>query len=170
MFACIGVFRVGGTISAVLLTAEGVPHIAFRIEAVLTVVRIAALLIAVPTFGLIGAAAAVGVTAMVDEVVYLVVTFRRTGLRTRDLARIIWRPALATGAMALALLATGLTQPLTGESDVTSGLLLAATVLLGALVFGVVLLVAWLAAGRPRGAETYLLSMADQAIRQLFRR
>jgi lipopolysaccharide exporter len=166
MFACIGVFRVGGTISAVLLTAEGVPHIAFRIEAVITVVRLAALLVAVPAFGLIGAAAAVAVTALADETIYLVVTFRRTGLRARDLARIIWRPALATGGMALALLTTDLTQPSVGESDVTSGMLLVATVLLGALVFGVVLLLAWLAAGRPRGAETYLLSMAGQTIGQ----
>ncbi len=166
VFACVGVFRVGGTISAVLLTAEGVPQIAFRIEAILTVVRLAGLLAAVPAFGLIGAAAAVAVTALVDEMIYLVVTFRRTGLHARDLARIIWRPALATGGMALALLATGLTRPPVGTGPGWSGLLLGATVLLGALVFAAVLLLAWLAAGRPRGAETYLLSMAGQAIRR----
>ncbi|HLB96685.1 MAG TPA: lipopolysaccharide biosynthesis protein, partial [Acetobacteraceae bacterium] len=80
LFACIGVFRVGGAISGALLMAEGVPHIGFRIEAVVTVVRLVALLVAVPAFGLIGAAAAVAVTALVDEVIYLVVTFRRVGL------------------------------------------------------------------------------------------
>lgn len=166
VFACIGVLRVGGAISGALLMAEGVPHIGFRIEAVVTVVRLAALLIAVPTFGLIGAAAAVAVTATVDEVVYLVVTFRRVGLRALDLALIIWRPALATGGMVLVLLTTGLTQPSVGAGLGWSLLLLGATVLLGAVVFGVVLLLAWLAAGRPRGAETYLLSMAGQAMRQ----
>jgi lipopolysaccharide exporter len=170
VFACIGVFRVGGAISGALLMAEGVPHIGFRIEAVVTVVRLAALLVAVPAFGLMGAAAAVAVTAIVDEAVYLVVTFRRAGLRARDLMLIIWRPALATGGMALALLTTGLTQPSAGAGLGWSGLLLGATVLLGALVFGVVVLLAWLAAGRPRGAETYLLSVVGQAIRQLLRR
>ena len=166
VFACIGVFRVGGNISGALLMAEGVPHIGFRIEAVVTIVRLVALLVAVPAFGLIGAAVAVAITALVDEVVYLVVTFRRTGLRAGDLALILWRPALATGGMALVLLTTGLTQPSVVADPAWSGLLLGATVLLGGLVFGAILLLAWLASGRPRGAETYLLSVADQAIRQ----
>jgi hypothetical protein len=42
---------------------------------------------------------------------------------------------------------------------------LGGTVLLGALVYGGTLLVAWLASGRPRGAETYVLGMLGQAIR-----
>ncbi len=168
VFACIGVFRVGGTISAVLLTAQGVPHIAFRIEAVVTVVRLAALLVAVPVFGLIGAAAAVAVTAIADETIYLIVTFRRAGLRAGDLALILWRPALATGGMALALLNTGLTQPAVGADLWWSGVLLGAAVLLGALVFGAVLLLAWIASGRPRGAESYVLAIARQTISQRF--
>jgi len=165
VFACVGVFRVGGAISGALLMAEGVPHIGFRIEAVVTVVRLMALLAAVPAFGLIGAAAAVAVTALVDETIYLVVTFRRSGLRARDLALNIWRPTLATGGMALALLTTGLTQPALDPSGVSAGFLLAVTVLTGALVFAVIELLAWLVSGRPRGAETYVLSMAGQAIR-----
>jgi O-antigen/teichoic acid export membrane protein len=164
MFACIGVFRLAGLISGVLLTAEGLPNVAFRIEAIVTVVRLAALLVAVPAFGLIGAAAAVAVTAVADEAIYLVVTFRRTGLRARDLAGIIWRPAFATGGMVLALLATGLTQPPSGESGLVSGLLLGATVVVGALVFVGLLLLAWLASGRRRGAETDLLSAIGQTI------
>ena len=112
-----------------------------------------------------GAAAAVAVTAVADEAIYLVVTFRRTGLRARDLAGIIWRPAFATGGMVLALLATGLTQPPSGEkSGLVSGLLLGATVVVGALVFVGLLLLAWLASGRRRGAETDLLSAIGQTI------
>ena len=165
VFACIGVFRVGGIISAVLLTAEGAPNIAFRIEAVVTTVRLVALLVAVPALGLIGAAVAVAITAMVDEVIYLVVTFRRASLHASDLAMILWRPALATGGMALAVYATGLTQPPAEGIGANGGFLLAAIVLLGALVYSVLLLLAWLASGRPRGAETYLLSAATQIIR-----
>ena len=45
LFACIGVFRVGASISAALLMVEGVPHIGFRIEFVLTIVRVVALLV-----------------------------------------------------------------------------------------------------------------------------
>jgi hypothetical protein len=123
------------------------------------------LLVMVPSFGLIGAATGVAACALFQEVVYLGVTFQRTGLRARDLAANVWRPALATGGMALALLATGLTQQPVDASGVCSGLLLAATVLTGALVFGAIVLLAWLASGRPRGAETYLWSVVEQAIR-----
>jgi len=165
LFACVGVFQVGTSISMALLMAEGVPHIGFRVEFVLTVMRLIALLVLVPSFGLAGAASGVAATGFITEAIYLVVTSRRTGLRARDLALNLWRPALATGAMALVLLATGLTRPPSGEGVVWSGLLLAATVLIGALVFAAVLSVAWLASGRPRGAETYLLSLAGQAIR-----
>ena len=166
VFACVGVFRVGGAISGALLMAEGVPHIGFRIEAFVTVVRLAALLFAVPAFGLIGAAAAVAVTALVDETIYLIVTFRRVGLRARDLVLNIWRPTLATGGMALALLTIGLTEPALDASITSSGLLLAATVLIGALVFGAIELLAWLASGRPRGAETYVLALTGQVLRR----
>jgi len=170
LFACLGVFRVGGAIGAALLMSEGVPHIGFRIEAFVTAVRLVALLAAVPAFGLIGAAVAVAVTGMVEEAIYLAVTFRRVGLRARDLALNIWRPALATAGMALALLATGLTQPALGASGVSSGLLLAAAVVTGALVFAAVLLLAWMVSGRPRGAETYVVAMARQALHHLLAR
>jgi lipopolysaccharide exporter len=170
VFASIGVLRVGGAISGALLTAEGVPHIAFRVEAVVTVVRLAALLVAVPTFGLIGVVAAVAVTAMADETIYLVVTFRRTGLRARDLALVLWRPALATGVMALVLLAAGLHRPPADAGVLWRSLQLATTVLLGALVYGATLVLAWLASGRRGGAESYILEMAGQAVRQWFGR
>ena len=165
VFACIGVFRVGGIISGALLTAEGVPHIAFRIEAIVTALRLAILLVAVPVFGLIGAAVAVAVTAMADETIYLIVTFRRTGLRARNLARIMWRPALATACMVLTLLAADFTGNPAGQGAVSNAARVALTALVGALVYGVVLLSAWLASGRPAGAaETYCLRTAASMI------
>jgi PST family polysaccharide transporter len=168
VFACVGVFRVGASISATLLTAEGVPQIGFRIEAVLTILRVVGLLALVPVFGLIGAAAAAAAAGLIEEAIYLVVTFRRVGLRPRDLALNLWRPALATAAMALVLLAMGLTEPLAGAGFARSGGMLGASVLAGALVYGATLLVAWIASGRPHGAETYFLAAASQAIRYRF--
>jgi lipopolysaccharide exporter len=165
LFAFIGIFQVGGAISGALLTVDGLLNLNFRIELATAGLRVIVLLVMVPSFGLIGAATGVAACALFQEVVYLGVTFQRTGLRARDLAANVWRPALATGGMALALLATGLTQQPVDASGVCSGLLLAATVLTGALVFGAIVLLAWLASGRPRGAETYLWSVVEQAIR-----
>ena len=163
LFAFIGMFRVSGAVSAVLLTAEGLVARAFRVELASAVLRVVLLLVLVPRFGLLGAAAGVAVIALVEEVYYLVITFRHTGLRPRDLALGLWRPALAAGVMALVLLAGGLDRPVEGGL-VWNIVGLGGTVLLGGLVYGGTLLLAWLASGRPRGAETYVLGMARQAV------
>jgi O-antigen/teichoic acid export membrane protein len=165
LFAFIGMFRVGGAVSAALLTAEGMVARAFRVELVSAVLRVIILLALVPRFGLIGAASGVAAIGLIEEVFYLVITFRHTGLRARDLAFGVWRPALATGVMVLVLLAAGLHQPGADEGLVWHAMQLAGTVLLGAVVYGATLLLAWIASGRPRGAETYVLGMARQAIR-----
>jgi len=143
----------------VLLTAEGLVARAFRVEVVSAVLRVALLLALVPHFGLLGAAGAVAVIALVEEAFYLVITFRHTGLRARDLALGMWRPALATGVMTLAVLACGLDRLVVDGGVVWDVAALGATLLVGALVYGATLLLAWLASGRPQGAETYVLGM-----------
>ena len=163
LFAFIGMFRTSGAVSAVLLTAEGLVARAFRVEVVSAVLRVALLLALVPHFGLLGAAGAVAVIALVEEAFYLVITFRHTGLRARDLALGMWRPALATGVMSLVVLAAGLDQPLADVGVIWSSLGLAATALLGAVIYGGTLWLAWFASGRPRGAESYILAMIWQA-------
>jgi lipopolysaccharide exporter len=165
LFAFAGVFRVGGAISVAVLISEGLPNIGFRVEFVSTVLRVLALLALVPSFGLIGAASGVAITGLVEEVIYVVITFRRTGLHARDLALIVWRPAVATAVMALALMSAGLTRTSIGEGALQNGLLLAVAVAAGATVFVASLLLAWLASGRKRGAETYVLSVLGQAAR-----
>ena len=159
MFACIGVFRVGAYISSTLLMAEGVPHISVWIEVILTFLRIVSLVVLVPMFGVIGAAISLGITAGVEEIVYLVVTFRHTGLRWRDLAVNLWRPAAATGTMTLVLMAAGLTQTASVQDGVWTGLMLATTVLLGMFIYCAVIVLTWLASGRPRGAEAHVLAI-----------
>ena len=119
---------------------------------------------------MLGAAYGVAATGLIEEVIYLVVTFRRAGLHARDLAQCLWRPGLATAIMAWTLLGTGLAQPPSDAGLLWNCLALAMTVAFGTLVFGAALLLAWLASGRPRGGETYLLSMAGETIRHLFRK
>jgi lipopolysaccharide exporter len=166
LFAFIGMFQVGGAVSIVLLTVEGMLTVNFRIELTLSALRIIVLLAVVPTFGVIGAASGVAAVGLVQEAIYLIVTFRHTGLHARDLALGVWRPALAAGVMSLVVLAAGVYQPLADMGVIWSSLRLAATALLGAMVYGATLWLAWLAAGRPRGAESYVLEMAGQALRR----
>jgi lipopolysaccharide exporter len=170
LFAFVGMFRVGGAISSAVLMAEGVPHIGFRVELASTILRLIVLLALVPRFGLVGAASGVAAAGFIEEVIYVVVTFRRTGLRARDLALNTWRPALATGMMALVLLCAGLTRAPAIDTAWGDGLVLVAAVPAGAAVFGVSLLLAWLASGRKPGAETFVLSVLGRVVRPWFRR
>jgi hypothetical protein len=112
----------------------------------------------------------VAAAGFIEEVIYVVVTFRRTGLRARDLALNTWRPALATGMMALVLLCAGLTRAPAIDTAWGDGLVLVAAVPAGAAVFGVSLLLAWLASGRKPGAETFVLSVLGRVVRPWFRR
>ncbi len=166
MFAFIGMFQVGGAVSGALLTVEGLLHINFRINLTIAVVKIIVLLALVPSFGLIGAAAGVAAIALLQDAIYVAVTFRHTGLRLRDLALNLWRPMLAAGVMAVVVLEAGLDQPVDDVGVFWSGLHLAWAVLVGAVVYGVTLLLAWLAAGRPRGAETYVLDLVQAPFRR----
>jgi lipopolysaccharide exporter len=170
LFALVGMLRVSGAVSGALLTVEGRVKSAFRIELTSTVLRIFVLLVLVPQFGLLGAAYGVAATGLIEEVIYLIVTFRHTKLHARDLALGVWRPALATCVMTLVLLAAGLHRPLVDAGVIWSSLLLVATGLIGALVYGATLLLAWVAAGRPRGAESYVLAMVGRAVKWPFGR
>ena len=165
VFALVGMLRVGGAVSGVLLTVEGMVKYGFHIELTSAILRVIVLLSLVPTFGLMGAVYGLAATGLIEEVIYLIITFRHTRLRPRDLALGLWRPSLATAVMAIVLLGAGLDQPLPDVAAMWRTLHLAGTALLGALVYSTTLLVAWLAAGRPRGAETYFLGLAGQILR-----
>lgn len=69
-----------------------------------------------------------------------------------DVSRTVYRPLLAAGAMAIAL-----TQ-LSAQFDINPAVMLFAKIGVGAVVYLSVIAAAWWAAGKPQGAETYLLS------------
>jgi O-antigen/teichoic acid export membrane protein len=163
-FACLGVVRVGAYIGSTLLLVEGVPQLNVRIDGVLIVLRLGTLLVLVPILGIMGAVASAAIAGVTEEVVYIIVTFRRVGLRGRDLTANLWRPLLATAGMAIVLMRSGLTSTPTGMESRWSLLLLGASILLGATVYCAMLSAAWFISGRPRGGERYLL----QLVRRMF--
>lgn len=168
-FACIGVMRVGAYISSTLLFAEGAPQVTVRIEVPLMILRVLSLVVLVPIFGLFGAVWSVAVTGVIEEITYLIVTFRRTGLRGRDLADNLWRPLLATGGMAVVLYAAGLTNLPSGASTAWSAGLLGGSILLGVVTFATLLGLSWLISGRPRGGEADALAFLRGTFRRRMR-
>jgi O-antigen/teichoic acid export membrane protein len=97
--ALVAMLKVIAYFSGVLLNAHGLIHIQFRIAVAALVGRLVLLFALIGPFGLMGAAAgAIGGIAL-EEVLYLIVCFRRFSLKTMDLLRGTWRCFVATGVM-----------------------------------------------------------------------
>jgi O-antigen/teichoic acid export membrane protein len=146
-----GTLMVVGQLSVHLMTVHGAlaPLVWITMAGVAT--RVALLAVLIPLWGVPGAAWAAALAIGIEQTTTLTVVFRRFGISAGDFARLLWRPALGTAAMALVLTGTGLGwAPAEGAFPILPLLLAAAA---GAAVYTTVLLVAWLVAGRPQGAE-----------------
>ena len=121
------------------------------------VLRIVLLLALVPRFGATGAAIAAAVAIGVEQGAILATAARRFGIGAGALAGQVWRPLVATAAMATVLWTTGLGWLPTGPENALGALLAGGGV--GAVVFVAVLPIAWIAAGRPAGAEADVLAV-----------
>jgi lipopolysaccharide exporter len=170
IFALLGMARVIAYFSSVLFNAHAMLTVQFRIMIVSTVVRLGVLVALIRPFGLMGAATAAIACIAIEEILFLVVTFRHFRLSPIDLLASVWRCMLAAAAMAAVLVWEGVGWVPAAAS--TAGLLraLAVGVTSGAATYTIVLLVAWWAVGRPRGAEAYMLDMLQQLVRPLGQR
>jgi len=160
ILALAGTLTVFGLISSTLFSAHGLLRQMFELSLAILILRVVLLIFLIARLGLYGAAIAAAIAIAIEQGLYVLLTIRHFALRPADLLRHTWRSLLATAAMAAVLLRTGLgwhtVAPETGA--LVQQLLVA--VATGAAVYGVVLLAAWLAAGRPPGAETDFLAMA----------
>lgn len=167
IFAVVGIFRVVTYISTTLLTVYGMLQVQFASTSSILLIRITLLIILINRFGLVGAGFAVAAVAILEEGFYLIVTFRRFNLRPGDLFASNWRSAVGAAAMAGVVLL--MKDVFSWGAHPTFGHFFA-QVLGGALTYVVVLLGAWLAAGRPFGAEAQAIAVAREAVRLLRRR
>jgi hypothetical protein len=119
-------------------------------------------------WGLVGGAIAAGATTLMDEAGLLIVTFHRFRVRARDLLLGNWRCVLATAVMASSVLAMQYERGTLAGSHRAGIHDMALDVALGMVSYAGTLLLAWVAAGRPRGAEAYAIEVAQQARRTMF--
>ena len=110
-------------------------------------VRVGLLLLLIPGFGLVGAAAGVAVAVVLEQALTVATAMRRFRVGIVAMLRGVWRPAVASAAMAAVLAGLGLSSNL------------AAAAALGATIYATVVLAAWITAGRPKGAEADLLTL-----------
>jgi O-antigen/teichoic acid export membrane protein len=132
----------------------------FLIGAVYAVVGIIVCGAAAIYYGLWGVAVSRAALAAIEGVIYAAVTGRTIGISPRDWFDSLWRPVVATTAMALALYLSGYgwIAP-TGSGDLAQALRCGNAMILGAAVYTIVLLLCWAAAGCREGAETFILDL-----------
>jgi hypothetical protein len=118
-----------------------------------TVALVLVLVWLVPQQGVVGAArAVVGVASLAMPLNYVLV-LRLLGLSVWRLCAVVWRPALAAGAMAVVL--RFMIEHWSLEASVLG---LVESVATGVVVYTAALLTLWLCSGRPPGPERLAIS------------
>jgi O-antigen/teichoic acid export membrane protein len=137
----------------------------FAIGAAYAVIGIVTCAVSASYWGLWGVAVSRAALVAVEGIAYAWVTSRTVGISARAWVESLWRPALATTAMALALWLSGFgwITP-TGQAGLAELLRCADTILLGAAVYVVTLLGSWAIAGYPEGAETFTIGLIPMGI------
>jgi lipopolysaccharide exporter len=148
-----------GTVSFALMSAGGMLGPAFAINTMSVVIRTAGAIVLVTLFGLRGAAMAYALSLLIENFSHLFVAFRRFHIRGLALLDKVWRGLLATAVMAGVLRGAHL-----GDDMASPVRSLIAGVLVGAIVYTLTLLGAWLACGRPEGAETDLAALVRRMV------
>ncbi len=147
-----GVMTVFGQISLHLMSAHSLLGRLTAVALAGAALRIVLLLLLIPPFGVAGAAWAAAAATCVDQGAMLVMALHRLRIHFGAFVGHIVRPLLAAAVMTFGVLAiTRSLQPMP-EADVAWPLLIEVSA--GAVIYTAVLLVAWLAAGRPEGPES----------------
>ncbi len=152
-----GALTVFGNVAGVLFSVFGVLRLQFLVGAACVVARLLLLLPLVARYGIVGAAIGSLLGAGIEQAALAMLAFRRFHLGYRVLLRRVWRILLAAAIMTAVLCWTGFGWHATAGSGLRLAAQLLAASGLGALVYGLALLLLWQACGRPQGAEADLL-------------
>lgn len=157
ILAFFGITQVLQTNAFSAFIALGKPKAYVQINVIHVVVLLVLLITLTKPYGLIGAAWAYVVTALLLLPVNFALIIYYIGLRPVDLLARFWRPVVAAGAM-YGLVRT-LSPPVALESISTAGAgsALAICVATGIATYCLGIVLLWLIAGRPQGAETWIL-------------
>jgi lipopolysaccharide exporter len=160
ILALANTMTVFGMVSATLIVTHGMLRQLFKISLATLILRVTLLIFFIDRLGLFGGALAAALAIVAEQGLYVLLAIRNFALRPGDLLRHTWRCLLATAVMAAVLLYTDLGQHTAAPEAGALAQQLAVAVAVGVVTYGVVLLAAWLAAGRPPGAETDFLMLA----------
>lgn len=151
VLALAGTMTVFGQIGLNLMSAHALLGRLLAVAATGAILRIGLLIALIPDHGVLGAAWAAAASICVEQALTVGLALRRFGVGAGAALGVVWRPAIATAAMAWTVWAAGLGwAPIAPDA---APLALVAGVGVGAAVYAVVLLLAWVVSGCPEGAE-----------------
>jgi lipopolysaccharide exporter len=153
-----------GNISATLFSAYAMLSTTFWVALGAGLARAGLLIVLLPGGSLVTAAAIATTVAACEQAVMVTIALRRFHVSPAALGRALWRSVLAAAVMAAVLVRLGLGL---APAPAAPWHHLLATIAAGALVYTAALGLAWLAAGRPDGAERDLLTLAGSVLRRL---
>jgi len=167
ILALTGIFAVIGRISTTLLSAFGYLRPLLANVVAITMLQFAILVPFIWHAGILGAAIGSALTVLLEQVTLSIMTVRRFAIRPADLLSRTWRCVLASAAMTVSLLLSGLGWA-ASEAEVNVNLRqLLVTSLFGATVYTLSLLGLWLAGGRADGPEADILELLKRLGRRL---
>jgi lipopolysaccharide exporter len=167
IIALAGTLQVMQSTNYAVYLSVGRPSRQALIHATQVVVLIPSMVWLSPSYGIIGAAVAFAVSCMVTYPVNVSMLLPALEARLRDYVRPLWRPVLAAAAMYFVLRAVS--EPSVGLSASLQMFALARSIVLGATVYVVVVLLSWLAVGRPTATETLVLERVVGFLREQLR-
>ncbi len=158
-------FRV---ISEAFYSAVGNLRMTLVMVTISVAVRIPLLWFLLARYGLIGAAIAVAIASLIDQLLYLWVTLPRMDIGAAELANRLWRASAGCLGMVagLGILHMAWT-PTIGVEQLSVAADLAIRCGIGTVIYAVSITAMWLAAGRSDGAERFLLGIAPKLSRKL---
>lgn len=157
IFSVAFIFYSLGQIALALLVAHLKLRTMSGIILVPALLRIMAVIMLLPTFGLTGAVVGVSIAVMLEHGLYLFNALRIARLRMASLWWLTWRPALACAAMVLVLWQAGLGWLPPAFTTSAAIVTIIAGTSLGSILYAICLIMLWFAAGRPQGPEADLL-------------
>jgi lipopolysaccharide exporter len=144
--------------------ALGKPAIFAKINAFHVVALLICLGVLTPLSGAQGAAWAYVIAAIAALPVNFYYIIKFLGLRTLDFVAGLWRPLVSAAVMYLSGKAWGPTLPPGAKSSAEAFVPLVSCIALGAITYVAVDVLLWLIAGRPNGAETWILKEFRAAV------
>jgi O-antigen/teichoic acid export membrane protein len=156
-----------GNVSGAMLNAHQRLGTLLGVTLAAGALRIGLLVLLIPIHGLAGAALAVGASMLAEHAVLVGRALALLRMNPLRLLERLWRPALASAAMAALLWQSGLgwAAPPAGAGPAIR--LLLAGMGLGAASYAIVLFALWVLSGRPNGAEADLLGLLRRLLGRL---